>query len=67
MAVREFEVTLLTIRCGRTMVSGLPRLTRTRCAGSSTWRFQPVTTSQLSEYCTDEVQTEICAIREIHS
>jgi hypothetical protein len=64
-AVREFEVTLLTTRCGTTIV---------RVTAASRDQVRRVIDVELSsgehitppEHCTDDVETEICAIREIH-
>jgi hypothetical protein len=63
--MREFEVTLLTTRCGTTVV---------RVAAADRDDVLRVVDRELSsgehiappEHCTDDVQTEICAIREIH-
>ncbi len=64
--MREFEVTLLTTRCGTTVV---------RVAAADRGDVLRVVDRELSsgehiappEHCTDDVQTEVCAIREIHS
>ena len=66
MAPREFEVTLLTTRCGTTMI---------RVTAADRDEVRRVIDVEIStgdhiappEYCMDDVQTEICAIREIHS
>jgi hypothetical protein len=64
-ATREFDVTLLTTRCGTTVV---------RVAAADPDDVLRVVDRELSsgehiappEHCTDDVQTEVCAIREIH-
>ena len=66
MTPREFEVTLLTTRCGTTMI---------RVTSADRNEVRRVIDVEIStgddiappEYCIDDVQTEICAIREIHS
>ena len=66
MTQHEFEVTLLTTRCGTTMV---------RVTAADRDEVRRVIDVEIStgdhiapaEFCTDDVQTEICAIREIHS
>jgi len=63
--MREFEVTLLTTRCGATVA---------RVAAADRDEVLRVVDSELSsgehiappEHCTDDVQTDVCAIREIH-
>jgi hypothetical protein len=61
----EFEVTLLTTRFGTTTI---------RVSAADRDEARRVIDVEIStgdhiappEYCTDDVQTEICAIREIH-
>jgi hypothetical protein len=63
--MREFEVILLTTRCGTTVV---------RVAAANRDDVLRVVDQELSsgehtaspEHCTDDVQTEVCAIRAIH-
>jgi len=63
--MREFEVTLLTTRCGTRVVrvaaadpDGVLRVVDRE--PSSGGHVAP------PKHCTDDVQTEVCAIREIH-
>jgi hypothetical protein len=66
MTQHEFEVTLLTTRCGTTTV-------RVTAADRDEVRrviYVEISTGEHiapPEYCPDDIQTEICAIREIHA
>jgi hypothetical protein len=63
--LRTFEVTLLTTRCGTTAVV---MIATGRDAATSTVR-ELIATGEYTappEHCTDDIQTEIWTIREVH-